>query len=213
MKYVMGICAATTALGFALQAGTVNAEESFLPAAPQMATQSQCFIGSSAFMLANFSKDSPDYYQLDLGYKLNSQEVILLHATTWKYDAPLGIPYGASFGSAAEKYPGYVRAHGIGMGYQRFVWEQVFASVHATAFQQRYLDQGGREIQKGTQLFLQAKVGYHMEFFGNQFYLEPAISFNHWPVNTNLPASFAARENKWKNYFLFEPSLNFGMNF
>lgn len=196
-----------------LNIGLANADE--LPAQPvnREASDEKCFVGSSAFMLANLAPDSPSFYQLDLGYMLNPEEAVLLHATTWKYDAPLGIPYGSSYGSAAEKYPGSVKSYGIGVGYQRFIWKQVFASIHATAFQQRYLDKNNREIQKGSQLFLQMKVGYHMEFFAKQFYLEPAIAFNHWPINTNVPESFAKYEQKWPKYFLFEPSLNFGMYF
>lgn len=205
---------AITTLFLALQVGSVNAQETSTSAVSQEESSDRCFIGSSAFMLMNLSKtDSPHYYQLDVGYELNDKEAIIVHAATWRYHAPLGIPYGSSYGAASEDYPGSVRSSGIGIGYRRFVTEQFFASVHATAFRQTYMDTANNEIQKGTQLFMQYKVGYHMDFFDNQFYLEPAITATHWPVNTNLPASFAAQDKKWNNYFLFEPNLNFGMSF
>ena len=40
-----------------------------------------------------------------------------------------------------------------------------------------------------------------------------SFAFNYWPVYTNLPASFAERENKWHNYFFHEPGFNFGFKF
>jgi len=170
-------------------------------------------MGSSLFMLFNFSSDSPSFYQLDYGYRLTPKDAILIQAITWKYHAPLGIPYGPSFDSSAEFYPGSVSAYGVGVGYQRFLWKSFYSTVHATPFYQRFVTSETKKIQEGFQLFLQLRFGYRMEFFNNQFYVEPSVAFNYWPINTNLPASFAKVENKWPNYFLFEPGFNFGINF
>ncbi len=57
------------------------------------------------------------------------------------------------------------------------------------------------------------RLGYHLELFKKRFYVEPFVAFNYWPINTNLPESFAKMENKWPDYFLFEPGLNFGIKF
>jgi len=57
------------------------------------------------------------------------------------------------------------------------------------------------------------RLGYHFEFFKNRVYLEPSVAFNYWPIDTNFPASFSAIENKWPDYFLLEPGLNFGIKF
>lgn len=53
------------------------------------------FLGSSAFVLFNFLlAEPPDFYQLNYGYWVTSRDVVSVEAVTWKYGAPLGIPYG-----------------------------------------------------------------------------------------------------------------------
>jgi len=75
------------------------------------------------------------------------------------------------------------------------------------------MDDQNEKIQSGFQLYLQARIGYRLELFEKRFFLEPSISFNYWPINTNFPNKFLEKENNWPNYFLFEPHLNFGINF
>ena len=202
-----------------LMTGATHAQEE-LSAQPgtQDSTHRQHYMGSSLFVLANFSSnDSPSFYQLDYGYRLTPKDAILIQAITWKYYAPLGIPYGSSYNVGIkdpdESYPGSVTAYGVGVGYQRFLWKSLYSTVHATPFYQRFVNSENKKIQEGFQLFLQLRFGYRMEFFNNQFYFEPSVAFNYWPINTNFPASFAKIESKWPNYFLFEPGLNFGINF
>jgi len=57
------------------------------------------FIGSTFFVLGNLIPDdnSPDFLQLNLGYRLGPKNAISLELKTWKYAWPLGIPYGNSF--------------------------------------------------------------------------------------------------------------------
>jgi hypothetical protein len=171
------------------------------------------FVGSSLWSIANLFPEPADFYQLDFGYRFTQKDALIIEAITWKYDAPLGIPYGTSFEDTKEDYPGYIRAFGIGLDYQRMLWKQIFTTVHATPFLQKFYDLQNKKIQNGFQLFLQVRFGYHIELFKNRMYLEPSVAFNYWPVNTNLPASFKIKENQWNNYFLFEPGLNFGVNF
>ncbi|MDZ4667450.1 MAG: cyclic nucleotide-binding domain-containing protein [bacterium] len=57
------------------------------------------------------------------------------------------------------------------------------------------------------------RLGYHLKFFNNRFFIEPSFAGTHWPVNTNVPAGFAIKEKKWPNYFLVEPGLHFGFKF
>jgi len=171
------------------------------------------FIGSSLFVLANFLPEPPLFYQLDYGYRFTTKDAIIVEALTWKYSAPIGIPYGPSFESPDESYPGYVRAYGIGLGYQRYLYKGFFSAVQATPFLQQFYDLENKLIQNGFQLFIQLRLGHHFKLFKNRFYIEPAIAFNYWPINTNFPESFEEIESKWPNYFLFEPSLNFGVNF
>jgi hypothetical protein len=172
------------------------------------------FVGSSAFVLANaVLDDAPDFYQLNVGRWLTSRDVVSLEAITWKYDAPLGIPYGPSLDAPSEDYPGYVRGFGIGAAYQRFLWRSLYSGFHALPLRQHYVDENGAGIQNGFQLFLTLRLGYHLKLRRNRFFLEPSVAFTHWPINTNVPAAFAQKDGKWPNYFLFEPGLHFGVKF
>ena len=171
------------------------------------------FIGSSLFVLANFFPDPPSFYQLNYGYRFTPQHAIIIEAITWTYNAPLGIPYGPSYESTDEFYPGLVRGYGLGLAYQRYLCKNFYSTVHATPLHQNYMDAENKKIQSGFQLFLTLRFGYHLKLFKNRFFFEPSVAFTYWPINTNLPESFSKVENKWPNYFLFEPGLHFGIKF
>lgn len=171
------------------------------------------FIGSSGFMLFNALPEAPDFFQLNYGYWLTNKDVLSIEAITWKYNAPLGIPYGPAMGSSEEAYPGYVREFGVGAAYQRFIWRDLYVAGHALPLLQQYHDENGKEIQEGFQLFLTLRMGYHVRLFQDRFFIEPSVAATHWPINTNVPASFAEKDNKWPNYFLLEPGLHFGVKF
>lgn len=165
-------------------------------------------VGSSLFMLGNLAPGDPVYFfQLNYGYQLSNKEDIIAEAITWTYYEPLG-----TYGSSEEFYPGKVRAYGVGVGYQRFHWKNLFTTVEPTFFLQQFYDSDDEKIQKGFQLYLQFIVGYRFEFFKKWMFVEPAIALKYWPVNTNFPASFAAIEIGAPKY-KFEPSLNFGFRF
>ncbi len=171
------------------------------------------FVGSSFFMLGNLMEDSPKYYRIDFGYRITSKDAIIIQPLTWAYHAPLGIPFGDSWELEQEDYPGSIQSFGIGVGYNRTLWKGLFTGVYVTPFKINYLDLNENVIQSGFQLFLQFQLDYHVEFFNNRFYIEPGITCNYWPITTNMPQSFTEVEDKWPNYFLFEPVLNFGFNF
>lgn len=172
------------------------------------------FVSSSLFMMANFFPESPNYYQLNYGIRLRPKDALIFEAITWEYRAPLGIPYGKSFRKEEENFPGIVRDFGVGFAYQRFWWKKLYTTVHAAPFLQQYLTPEREKIQTGFQLFLVGRVGYHIKLLkSRQLFFEPSIAFTYWPVNTNMPELFAAMENKWPNYFLFEPGLHIGFNF
>ncbi len=184
-----------------------------LSAAPFDSGKASFMAETSAWMLYDLTPDSADFYQLILGFRLDEKNSIFLNAITWKYRAPLGIPFGPRFDSPEEEYPGHVRAFGLGLGYQRFLWKGLFASLYATPFLQDYHQAGSQKVESGFQLFLQAQLGYQVELFRGRMYLKPALSCNYWPVNTNLPSAFRDREKAWPNYFLLEPHLNIGIRF
>ncbi|MDP3582618.1 MAG: hypothetical protein Q8S39_11845 [Ignavibacteria bacterium] len=169
------------------------------------------YIGSSLFLLGNLAPGDPPYYfQLNYGYQLTPKDIIIVEAITWTYYGPIGL---ATFGSTQEKlYPGKVRAYGLGVGYQRFHWKNLYTTVQATPLLQQFFDSEDKKIQNGFQLYLQFILGYRFEFFNKRLFVEPAYALKYWPVNTNFPASFAAVESGAPK-FKFEPSLNFGFRF
>lgn len=172
------------------------------------------FIGSSLFVLATpLLSPSPEYFQLNYGYRITPKDVILVEAITWAYHAPLGIPYGSDFENVNNNFPGKVKAYGIGLAYKRFLWKGAYAQIHATALKQNYLDKSNKKIQSGFQLFNVLRLGYQINVFKNRVFIEPSIAFTSWPINTNLPSSFQIEEDRWNKFFLFEPGLHFGINF
>jgi hypothetical protein len=162
--------------------------------------------GSSLFLLGNI-KDSVRFMQLNYGYRISQKDNIIVEAITWTYYEPLG-----TYGSSEEFYPGKVRSSGVGIGYQRFHWKNLFTTVEPTFFLQQFYDSDGSKIQNGFQLYLQFIAGYRFEFFKNRMFVEPAYALKYWPVTTNFPASFAPIESGAPKY-KFEPSLNFGFRF
>lgn len=164
-------------------------------------------LGSSFFMLGNLLSDSPDYYLLTYGYQLTKKDRVFVEFNTWKYSEPLG-----TYGKSRQFYPGYVRAFGLGAGYQRFYWKGLFTTLQATPFVKQYYNTNSTKIQKGFQLYLQLIAGYRFEIFKKRWYIEPAYAIKYWPVDTNFPSGFAAIEKETRKY-IFEPSLNFGFKF
>lgn len=164
-------------------------------------------LGSSLWSVANFTDDSPDYYLLTYGYHLTPKDRVFVEYNTWMYEEPLG-----TYDNSEELYPGFIRSHGIGFGYQRFFWKGLFSAAQATPFLKQYYDEQDKKTQKGFQLYLQWVVGYRFEFFKQRLYVEPAYALKYWPVDTNFPADFAIIEEGAGNT-IFEPSLNFGFRF
>ena len=164
-------------------------------------------VGSSLFLLGNIGDDLLKYFQLNYGYRLTPKDNLIAEFITWGYKEPLG-----TYNSSVAFYPGHVRAYGLGLGYQRFLWRNLYTTVEPTFFLQQFYDTSNKEIQKGFQLYLQFHLGYRFEFFNKRFFAEPAIALKYWPINTNFPAAFAAIESGKPNYKL-EPSLNFGVRF
>lgn len=171
------------------------------------------FIGTSGFMLANLGPNPPSFYQINFGYWLTKRDVISIEAKTWTYKHPLGIPYGSSFQSTEYEYPGYIREYGVGIAYQRYLWKDLYTAIHAVPFLQKYVDKEGKKIQNGFQLFMTGRIGYHVRLFKDRFFIEPSLAVTYWPINTNTPAGFKKLEDKWPNYFLFEPGFHLGVKF
>jgi len=163
-------------------------------------------LGSSLFLVGNIG-DSVNFIQLNYGYQLTQKDILVAEAITWTYYEPLG-----TYGSSEKYYPGKVKSFGLGLGYQRFLWKNLFTTAEPTFFLQQFYNSDNKKIQKGFQLYLQFILGYRFEFLKKRLFVEPAFALKYWPVNTNFPASFSAVENG-ANKYKFEPSLNFGFRF
>jgi hypothetical protein len=166
-------------------------------------------VGTSAWMLANALPNPPQFYYLEVDRSLRERDALVLEAATWTYRAPIGIPYGSSFGDAAEEYPGFVRSVGLAIGWRHNLYRGLNASVRSFHFLQFYCENDGPRTT-GYQLFLQTRLGWRWAARAPGFWIEPAIAFNWWPVEVGRPASFRAKDGRWPSYFLFEPWLNLG---
>ncbi|OBX21357.1 hypothetical protein LX77_01391 [Gelidibacter algens] len=172
------------------------------------------FVGSSLLMLGNFdTKNSPEYVQLNFGYRITPKDVVSLDLKRSVYNFPIGLPFGSSsYDKPGEEYPGHGRIVAPTIGYQRFIWKGAFASVHALNAFEKYLDENDKKIGNGYTLYLNFHLGYQFKFFKNRIFFEPAIGCSYWPIRNNVPQSFKSVEEKWPNYFI-QPGLNFGYNF
>lgn len=155
----------------------------------------------------------PGFVQLNLGNRINHKNVVSIELKTWKYAWPLGIPYGKSYEAPEEKYPGHIRDYGIALAYQRFWWKGAYTGVHAMSAIEKYIDENKKQVGKGYMLFMTYRLGYHFTFFKNRFFIEPSVAMTHWPVKTNMPEGFAAKEKAWPTIFFPEPGLHVGFKF
>jgi hypothetical protein len=166
------------------------------------------FIGSSLFLLGNIDSGDPVCYgQLNYGYRLTPKSNLLVEACTWTYYEPLG-----TYGNSEEMYPGKVRAIGVGLGCQQFLWKKIYTEAVVTPFLQQFYDSDDHKTQKGFQLYVQSILGYQFEFCKKRLFVEPAACLTFWPVNTNFPESFKEVEDGKPGY-KFEPRANFGYRF
>ena len=82
-------------------------------------------------MLGNFSKISPEYVQLNVGYRITLKDVVSFEFKRSIYSFPLGLPFGPSFDNPGENYPGHARILAPTLGYQHFWWKRTYTSVYA----------------------------------------------------------------------------------
>lgn len=178
-------------------------------------TYKECFVGSTLFISANLipQKNTPDFVQLNLGYRLTGKDVVSIEIKTWKYAWSLGIPYGKSFEAPEEEFPGYVREYGFALVYQRFWWKGFYTGIHVMSAWQSFVDQDGNRIDKGYQIFNTYRAGYHFKLFEDRFFIEPSLAVTHRPYHTRMPLSFETLNDKWPAFFVGEPGLHFGFNF
>ncbi|MEZ4939771.1 MAG: hypothetical protein R3D58_02820 [Saprospiraceae bacterium] len=149
---------------------------------------------------------------------LDNKNIIGAKFATWRLFQPMGITWWDGLldkiESQSEFYPGYVRETGLGITYQRMLWKGLFATVEVLPQFKTYLDENNKKIANGFKLYNSYHLGYHIAFGKKKrFFIEPQVHSQHWIFDTNTPEGFKYLDDKWGNYFLFEPNLYFGVNF
>lgn len=174
----------------------------------------RCFIETQAFMILTPILDpSPEFLQLNLGYKISQKDEVAVEFITWAYTGPLGRQLGPDYENPESGYDGDAKSLGMGLAYKRYIWKGAYARVHATAFRQTYRDANKEKIQTGFMLFNTVRLGYNFNFLNERFFISPSMGMTFWPVLTNLPDSFQAQEDNFPSYFLGEVGLHVGFNF
>lgn len=182
----------------------------------QDSTYKKCFIGSSFFLLGNLSSvNKPDFGQLNFGYRLTRKDAITLELRTWKYAWPLGINplTNKAYGTPEEEFPGYIREFGFALAYQRFLWKGLYAELNVMNAWQTFVNDDGKKMDNGFQIFNTYRVGYHIKLFKDRFFIQPSIAITHRPYHTKMPDSFKQTDDKWPKFLYGEPGLHFGFNF
>lgn len=173
-------------------------------------------VSTTYLTFTNFEEEKTNthHFEIHFGYKLTPKDKIGIKVASWKLFAPMGIPmWDPLFLDESEFFPGKLSECGIGVTYQRMLWKGLFASVEVLPLDKTYFDENKKEIGNGFKLYTTYHLGYHIPLFKNRAFIEPQIQCNYWPADTNTPQSFKAMDNKWNNYFLFEPNLYLGINF
>ena len=167
----------------------------------------------------NFGEEKTNIhmYELHVKYALTLRDRIGIKFTTWKLFQPMGILWWEGISdkieTESEFYPGRLKEIGLGVSYQRMLWKGLFAAVEVLPQMKTYLDKDKNKIGSGFKLYTSYHLGYHISLFKDRMFIEPQIHCNYWPIDTKTPQAFKVIDNRWHNYFLFEPNLYLGLKF
>jgi hypothetical protein len=167
------------------------------------------------FLLGNLDPTNPpDFVQLNLGYRITGKDVITLEPKTWKYAWPNGIHpfFNKSYGKAEEGFPGYIREYGLSVAYQRFLWEGLYAELNVMPSLQDFVNDNGKKIDNGFQIFNTYRIGYHIKLFKDRFFIQTSIATTHRAYHTTMPYGFKQLDDKWSKFIFGEPGFHFGFN-
>jgi hypothetical protein len=175
------------------------------------------FVGTSLFvLLGNLDTENPpNFAQLNIGYRITGKDVITLAPKTWKYAWPNGIhPFlNKAYKKPEEKFPGYVREYGVTASYTRFLYKGLYAQLDVMPAIQLFVNDNGKKITDGFQIFNSYRVGYHIKLFKDKVFIQPSICVTHRAYHTQLPDGFKQLDDKWSIFVFPEPGLNIGFNF
>jgi hypothetical protein len=158
------------------------------------------------------------HIELHFKRNLDNKNIIGLKFATWRLFQPMGIVWWDGLldklDTGSEFYPGHVRETGLGVSYQRMLWKGLFATAEILPQFKTYLDEENNKLGNGFKLYNSVHLGYHFAFGKNKrFFVEPQVHCQAWVFDTEAPDGFKQLDDKWRDYFLFEPNLYFGVNF
>lgn len=161
---------------------------------------------------------SVQHIEFHVKRNLDNKNIIGVKFATFRLFQPMGITWWDGLldviETKSEYYPGHVRATGIGITYQRMLWKGLFATVEVLPQFQTYTDLDGKKLGNGFKLYNSAHLGYHIAFGKKKhFFIEPQIDCKIWTSDKNAPDGFKELDDKWRNYFLFEPQIYLGWKF
>ena len=163
-------------------------------------------------------RTSTQHLEFHIKRNLDNKNIVGVKFVSWQLFQPMGITWWDGIldkmKTGTEYYPGHVQEKGIGITYQRMLWKGLFATVEVLPLFQTYLDLDGNKIGNDFKLYNSFHLGYHIEFGKKKrFFIEPQINSMFWMLDNNAPDGFKQLDNKWRNYFLFEPQIYLGWNF
>lgn len=149
---------------------------------------------------------------------LDDKNIVGIKFATWRLFQPMGIVWWDGLldkiESESEFYPGHVRETGLGISYQRMLWKGLFTTVEVLPQYKTYRDLDDNKIGNGFKLYNSLHLGYRISLGKKKrIFFEPQVHSQFWVFDTKAPDGFKELDDKWRNYFLFEPNLYFGVNF
>ncbi len=149
---------------------------------------------------------------------LDDKNIIGIKFATWRLFQPMGITWWDGLldklETESEFYPGYLRETGIGVTYQRMLWKGLFATIEVLPQFQTYKDLEDNKLGNGFKVYNSYHLGYHISIGKKKrFFIEPQLHCQHWMFDNNAPDGFKELDDKWRDYFLFEPNIYIGVNF
>jgi len=77
---------------------------------------------------------------------------------------------------------------------------------------QTLVNDNGKKIDNGFQIFNSYRIGYHIKLFNDKFFFQPSICVSHRAYHTQLPDGFKQLDDKWSKFIFPEPGLNIHHN-
>ncbi|MDH5718953.1 MAG: hypothetical protein OEZ22_15100 [Spirochaetia bacterium] len=167
------------------------------------------FIGTSLMIITSFIPSlDVDFYEIDYGRKLSTNDYFLIGAHIYRIDAPM------SCMSDCLKYPGPIWTYGPIIGYEYVFNNNILISQLLNPMKLDYYDEASNKMESGYMVLFATRVGYKFQFsLGSiPFYFEIAAEFNIWPLASKGPEQFKSIDDKYTIY-TFAPAINAGIIF